>query len=234
MSRPALFHVTHAKAGSTWLANILRDTFDDPVSPRFGEAVEEYRWCQGTVYPAVFLSYDEFLKLERAEDSIVFYVIRDIRDSLVSLYFSLRYTHTTEGFPHVQRFRDKTGGMSDEDGIAFLFEKGSRKLLLMQKSWLKSEMPVIRYEDLIASGGGILPGFLRSLGVKFDNTRMSEAIERRGFKKVYKRELGERDNTSHGRQGLPGDWRNFESTRLRGFITDQFNEVLELAGYPLD
>jgi hypothetical protein len=231
LSRPAVFHVTHAKAGSTWINHILRDSFDEPVFPRFGGRVESYEWEPGTVYPAIFLDYETFQTLERAEDSIVFYVIRDIRDTLVSLYFSLRYTHTEVGNPQVTEFRKMVAGMDDREGLLHVFRTRSDRLVKMQKSWLNSRVPILKYEEMIATGGGVFPGFLERLGVAVDRDRMETAIQRHDFKNAFGRNLGERDDRSHGRQGLPGDWKNFLSDEITGLIENELCEVLQLAGY---
>ena len=97
-SEQNLFHITHAKAGSTWVADILLTAFGERVYSRFGRRIENYKWEPGRIYPAIFLPRGEFTALAGTERQPTFFVLRDIRDTMVSLYFSLRYTHTIEGF----------------------------------------------------------------------------------------------------------------------------------------
>ncbi len=208
---PALFHATHAKAGSTWICNILSNVFPGRVFARFGGKVERYRWNRGDVYPAIFLDYEQFLSIERDADSKIFFVIRDPRDTLVSLYFSMRYTHTSRGFPHVSKFREETEGMSDAEGILYTFKTRRNGIARMQKSWLDSDELIVKYEDLIAPTGITLSDVLRELDYSFDEKAMEAAIAKHSFENAFGRKMGERDNSSHGRQGLPGDWRNYSS-----------------------
>ena len=54
------------------------------------------------------------------------------------------------------------------------------------------------------------------------------------FETVFKRRLGEVDEKSHGRQGLPGDWRNHFSRRVRRAFHERTGDLIEAAGYEKD
>lgn len=232
---PSLFHITHAKAGSTWIANVLRSTYGEKNTfPRFGSAVECYEWKPSTIYPAVFLSFQQFEELPKGEGWRSFYVMRDLRDTLVSLYFSLRYTHTTKRFGRIQDFRDRVSGMSDEEGMKLLFRERAADYAGKVMSWLDSEEVVVRYEDLIASKGRDLAGVLDRIGMPYDPNSLESALEQHWFENVYGRKLGELDEKSHGRQGLPGDWKNYESPEFSEVIEEHLLPVLRKGGYVRD
>lgn len=231
----SLFHVTHAKAGSTWLHNVFVSAFGRRrVAPRVGGKVEKYRFKPGMIVPAIFLAYDDFMQLEGASADRCFFVIRDIRDTLTSLYFSMRYSHTDKGFPHITKFREEVSGMSDPEGIAHLFKTRSRNFLRVQTSWLDSGAPVVRYEDLLYDTEGILSSLFDRLGYPHDPKALRKAIEANSFKKKFGRDLGEKDVKSHGRQGSPGDWKNYRSDEISRVVDEKFSELLLKAGYALD
>ncbi len=100
------------KAGSTWLYNIFRSAFGSrPGRKRVGgKKTENYHFEPGKIYPAMFLSFQDFSALKGSDSGPCFFVVRDIRDTLVSLYFSMRYSHTDKGFPHIAKFRQEVEG----------------------------------------------------------------------------------------------------------------------------
>ena len=76
------------------------------------------------------------------------------------------------------------------------------------------------------------PDFLQAVS---DHPRAVErAVEGSRFETVFKRKLGELDEKSHGRQGLPGDWRNHFSPRVRRAFHERAGELLITAGYEKD
>ncbi len=96
---PAVFHVTHWKAGSSWITRILRRCDRQRVvDPRQSEAhlvaqfVEDPIEPHG-VYPRLYLTREEFESVALPPDWRRFVVIRDLRDTLISAYFSVKLSH---------------------------------------------------------------------------------------------------------------------------------------------
>lgn len=230
-TRQNLFHVTHAKAGSTWIADILVTAFGERSFRRFGRRTEHYEWAPGRIYPAIFLPKDEFDGLEGVAGEPVFFVLRDLRDTMVSLYFSLRYTHATEGFPHIVKFREEVAEMDDAAGLLHTIRTRSGEVRRIQESWLGSGAEVVRYEDLIESGGRLLPEILERIGFDFEREPLDRAIEANSFEAKFGRSLGTIDESSHGRQGLPGDWKRYDSPEFSNFVRTDLKEILERGGY---
>ncbi len=117
---PTVFHVTHVKSGSQWVYNILEGCAPGRiVKPRVKVAqFYEDAILPGMIYPTVYVSQPRFEATLRpqnhpsADHQIdspayknwrnfvelqlpikVFFVMRDLRDTLVSLYFSLKVSH---------------------------------------------------------------------------------------------------------------------------------------------
>ena len=232
MENQTLFHVTHAKAGSTWLTNVFTSAFGSRrVARRIGGKTELYKFQSGKIYPAIFLPYGDFVALEGTDTGPSFFVIRDIRDTLVSLYFSMRYTHTDKGFPHISKFRGEVAEMDDAEGIAHIFRTRSRAFKNIQESWLESGRPIVRYEDLLVDTMGVLTSLFDSVGFTYRTADLEKAVKKNSFEKKFGRPLGQKDNKSHGRQGSPGDWKNYSSETLSRIIDEQFGPLLDKAGY---
>ena len=66
-----------------------------------------------------------------------FLVIRDLRDTLISAYFSLRHSHVIDN-PLVEKWRTVLVRLSEEEGILYLLELWLPLCVIIQRSWLES------------------------------------------------------------------------------------------------
>lgn len=253
---PTLLHITHIKAGSTWIDGLLHRLFGERTMPRFGSTLFgspeiapaepakhpdylamfralEYR--PGHVYPSLFITHAEFRGRPEFADARRFVVIRDLRDTLTSHYFSLKGTHALDKLGRVQTARDFLQSASKDDGFLFLFERDLDRLTEIQRSWLTAGELVVRYEDLIRDDLAAFRAlFLEKLALPIRERDLTRAVEASRFETVFKRKLGETDEKSHGRQGLPGDWKNHFSPRVREEFQRRAGDLLVAAGYEPD
>jgi hypothetical protein len=94
---------------------------------------------------------------------------------------------------------------------------------------------VLRYEDLIRDDVAAFTDLFREkLDLPVSERAVRRAVEASRFESVFKRKLGEVDEKSHGRQGLPGDWRNHFSPRVCRAFHERTGELLAVAGYEKD
>jgi lipopolysaccharide transport system ATP-binding protein len=253
---PTIVHITHIKAGSTWIDGLLRHLFGSRVMPRFGtqllnpcedpaanpfghppylQMFQAMEYRPGHVYPAMFITREEFASRPEFAEARRFVVIRDLRDTLTSHYFSLKGTHALDKLGRVKTARDFLQGASKEEGFLFVFERDLERLVQIQRSWLAANELVVRYEELIGDDVAVLTNlFLEKLKLPLDARAVRRAVEASRFETVYKRKLGQLDEKSHGRQGLPGDWRNHFSPRIREAFQERAGDLLVAAGYEED
>src|SRR5688572_30265900 len=88
------YHITHWKAGSQWLLKLFKAAFPREVvepAPKVGH-VRKREPEPGRIFPCCYITSKEYktLKVQKARRMVV---IRDLRDTLVSGYFSLRHSH---------------------------------------------------------------------------------------------------------------------------------------------
>ncbi|HYO00118.1 MAG TPA: sulfotransferase domain-containing protein, partial [Actinomycetota bacterium] len=242
-ARPAIAHITHPKAGSQWIRRILMDCVPDLVVPTVDQLVANPAmnpsWdflaqpvMPGRVYPALYLPKDHFDAVEGVESARRFLVIRDLRDSLVSGYFSIRYSHPTD-MAHVAEMRAQLETLSFEDGLILLFDGFCDLCAAVQGTWMESGDPLLRYEDLLLDDVKLLEEVLLDYcGLPVDRALFRDTVERNRFENLSGgRRLGEEDRTSHFRRGLPGDWRNHFTPRVTELFKRRFGDVLIYAGY---
>jgi hypothetical protein len=135
----------------------------------------------------------------------------------------------------VKSARDFLSTADKDDGFIFLFERDLDRLVEIQRSWLAAGEIVLRYEDLIVNDVvGFTELFLHQLQLPFSEREVRRAVKASRFEAVFKRKLGEVDEKSHGRQGLPGDWKNHFSPRLRQEFQQRTGDLLVAAGYEKD
>jgi hypothetical protein len=95
---PTLLHVTHWKAGSQWIRKILASCVPDRIvtaqhgMPQFLDKPVQ----PGMVYTTLYITREEFARTAVPPNTKLFVVIRDLRDTLVSWYYSLKYNHVND------------------------------------------------------------------------------------------------------------------------------------------
>ncbi|MGB9604345.1 MAG: Wzt carbohydrate-binding domain-containing protein [Bryobacteraceae bacterium] len=236
-SAPTVFHVTHWKAGSQWIYQILRECFPDRiVEPRVGEVqVRHYAIQKGHVYPTVYLSKPEFDALALPEGSKWFVVIRDLRDTLVSAYFSFKISHPVLG-SEFAALRQKLWDLEQEDGFIYLMDHFLPDCARIQLSWLEAGEPLIRYEDLLERDVELLSQVLiEHCGLDLVPQRLEQVILANRFEaQTGGRRRGAEDVTAHQRKGVAGDWRNHFTERIKRAFKARYGGLLVATGYEND
>jgi Sulfotransferase domain len=233
---PTLFHVTHYKAGSQWLRNILCQCAPDRiVQPQFDHwLVDPIRL--GMIYPTVYLSRELFDQIILPPNSRRFVVIRDLRDTLVSLYFSLKVSHAIESAIHIES-RMALDARDLEAGLVWVLEhKWFDQVAQIQRSWCDSQEVLIRFEDLLERDQEILERvLLEQCGVPVERERLRQIVQANRFENLSGgRSRGSEDVSSHWRKGIAGDWRNYFTDQTKNRFKKLFGEILIETGYVND
>lgn len=234
---PTVFHITHWKAGSQWIYKILQECVPDRiVEPRLGEVqVRHYPIQQGFVYPTVYLPKAEFDRVGIPENSRWFVVIRDLRDTLVSAYFSFKISHPVldDGFAVL---RQKLWDLDQEEGLLYLLDHFLEECARIQLSWLEAGEPLLKYEDLLVRDVELLEAVLIDrCGLPVSRERLREVVLANRFEvQTGGRSRGVEDVTAHQRKATPGDWRNHFTERVKRAFKARYGGLLAATGYEVD
>jgi lipopolysaccharide transport system ATP-binding protein len=231
-----LFHITHWKAGSQWIYKILQQCAPDKiVPPEIGmEQFAQAKVLSGDkVYPALYLTRQKFMRAGLCASAKRFVVVRDLRDSVISHYFSLKVSHPITA-PEVSQLRRILTSMDMDDGLIFLIRHRLYKPALIQFSWFCAEEPVIKYENLLHHDIDILTPII-SHASPLSHQEIEKVIIANRFSALTKnRERGCEDINSHERKAMPGDWKLYFSNRIKDEFKRRYADLLIKMGYETD
>jgi len=253
---PTIFHITHWKAGSQWVYAFLRESAPRRVVAAKSMVGHFYKrpLFPGRIYPTVYSNRSDFDDVfspglnpsrilnwyfynVRKHPIKKFLVIRDLRDTLISLYFSLKVSHKVL----YERMADTRRMLEEEENeTAFinLIHKNLKRSARIQNSWLSAwqtgEVLLVKYEDLVVDEQ---KGFLRiaeHCELDVPAAALHEIVLHNSFTSISGRKPGEEDVTSHYRKGVIGDWKNHFTDRIKTEFKEQFGQLLITTGYEKD
>lgn len=226
-----VFHITHWKAGSQWVRKLLKDAVPDrviEVRENMSHITDE-PIRSGGVYTPTYLHREYFAEtVGLHENHRRFVVIRDLRDTLVSWYFSL--LRSPNAF--AENMRKVLEPMSKDQALLHLVDEPAFAAnATIQSTWLRGDDPVFRYEDLLANE---LDGFRRIFEhceFALSDAERDAIVEQHNFTRRSGRKPGEEDLSKHLRKAVAGDWKNHFSPELTAAFNSRFGQVLIDTGY---
>jgi hypothetical protein len=234
---PTIFHITHWKAGSQWIRKILEACVSELiVMPHsYQEQFFKDPIQAGRVYPTVYVTREQFYGVQLPSLWKRFIVFRDLRDTLVSGYFSLRFSHPAIADEIVQ-WRNTLDGLSEEDGLLYVLNEWMPLNAAIQRSWLGGEDAILKYEELLRDDMG---NFERIL---LDECQLP--ISREAFREIVisnrfenltaGRQRGTEDINAHERKGISGDWENHFTGKVKDEFKKKYGQLLIDTGYEKD
>lgn len=229
------FHITHWKAGSQWIYKILQQCAPERIiTPKNNSAhFLEDPILPGKVYPTVYITPQEFYSVKLPDKWQRFFIIRDLRDTLISRYFSLKYSSVL--IEKNKSARDTLNQLdSMEEGLAYLINNWLHKSANVQTAWFDINEPFIRYENLLENDVELLmPHILPNLNISKE--KFHDAVLANRFEAFTKgRKKGNEDKSAHERKAQHGDWKHHFNNRIKDLFKEKFGPVLIRAGYEKD
>ncbi len=235
---PTVFHVTHWKAGSQWIHRILKSCCPDTAVDPSADPLWLWRFPvqRGRVYPTVYMSKQDLDQVGMPEGSTRFVVIRDLRDTLVSAYYSFKGSHPViPGFPVPLR---RVLQESDiESGLVHLMDHFLEKCAAIQLSWMEAQAElVLKYEDLLTNDLSLLEfALIDHCRLPVTREALREAVLAARFEALTGGRLrGSEDVNVHERKGVAGDWRNVFTDKVKQAFKARYGGLLVAAGYETD
>jgi lipopolysaccharide transport system ATP-binding protein len=234
---PTILHITHYKAGSQWIYAILhRCARERIVKPRadLGQFLHE-PVLAGRVYPTLYVTYEEYRAATLPADHTLFVVFRDLRDTLVSYYFSIKNSHPVMS-DAMAEMRRMLQSCDTQTGLRIVMDGLLGRCAEIQRSWLDAGVPFLRYEDLLTDDVALLTRTLiDECRLPIDRDELRKAIESQRFEnKTGGRQRGQEDEHAHERKATPGDWRNHFTPALAAEFNERFGRLLIQTAYEVE
>ncbi|MBD9680192.1 methyltransferase domain-containing protein [Pseudomonas sp. PDM18] len=224
-----LFHITHWKAGSQWILKILEAIAPERIiRPRVGEGqLLLDPIVDGAIYPTAYLTREQYDSIDRPAGSRHFVVLRDLRDTLISGYFSARYSHALSS-TGLADLRHQLEQLSLDDGLLYLAETWLRGPALIQASWLQEPTGIFRYEDILTHDLDLMHEALNTVGgLDISTDRLKVAVEANRFDVLTGgRQAGLENTMAHERKGIAGDWQNHFSEKVKQRVEELYGPLL--------
>jgi hypothetical protein len=231
---PVVLHITHHKAGSQWVANLLRHCVAASrwVKPRpRSEHFSVDALVPGAVIPTIYWPRDQVEAVTSGYRGPIrrVVVIRDLRDTLVSLYFSVRYSHGEEMIRDGKRTLAR---MDVVEGMRWLMDHRLGRSAAIQTSWNAVEDCLhVRYEDLAADEHTEFGRIFDYCRIRMPLWLERYCVAQSSFTARTGRVPGQEDIMSHRRKGIVGDWRNYFTEELKVQFKALYGNVLIETGY---
>ncbi len=236
-----LYYVSeYPKSGGTWLGQMIADYLQIPfpqnnLLPIAHAAVIHNHW-----------RYDPRLRR-------VFYLVRDGRDVMVSLFFHrMRHVRNARAagvvHPFERTYRRVLGADFDPDDarrhlLPFMQHEVAHPVgcpvfwgaHVEQWAFDRPHVVLVRYEDLLRDGVGTLERALPThTGKAFDRGQAEMTVRKFSFERQTGRAKGAEDRTSFRRKGVAGDWVNHFSQEAATWFDRTCGSTLVKLGYAED
>lgn len=230
-----VIHCSHHKAGSFWIACVLRD-----ICNKYGKIMSVFENGENRIskYLHADVLYDNNSQIILDyNDYTGSHMIRDPRDIIISGYFYHQWTKEKAYNIYMDQigmtYKEKLKSLSLDGGIMFeLVNKGGETIELIKK-WDKSEKFLeVKYEDFITDCDNTFLKLFTHWGINSDYLNDCLDISRaHHMTKKTGRKIGEIDFNSHMRSGKPGQWKEYFNDDHKQYFKNHFEDLLIKTGY---
>jgi lipopolysaccharide transport system ATP-binding protein len=232
---PTLMHITHPKAGSSWITGILHELFGSRVAPRgrqvaeaSGGDLDQHVFERGRVYPAMFMTRQQVLAHPELNGCKRFIVIRDLRDTMAALFIGMKYSPPYNSQGRARRLFERLNECSDEDGLMIVLDEQMAGIAALQASWAQQGEVLIRYEELFGNASDFLrDALIGQLGLPVTASAITRA---------FRRLPAERPQRASSARG-PGDnaarcdWHSLFTPKVSRAFAERYGQLLIDTGY---
>lgn len=245
--------LTVHKAGSSYVGEIFKEIFARHGYDLFDPATEAYD--RGMTLETLLAEQPHRFAAPRSFfgpfrdrfDAVATYFgdarpiihLRDPRDCLVSLYYSLRYSHPVSAGQDGARllvWRDRLVQTTIDGFVETFIDEGKMRddgwpRVFAALDGIRRSSPdaiLSRYEDMVEEFPDWLVGIVEQFGIEIDYDMIIDLISRTDFLRNLR---VEENPYNHKRQITPGDFRRKLTPRSQALLTEFLAQELAWFGY---
>lgn len=248
-----IYHCCVFKTGSQWVRGVLQHPlikaasgldcyrYEDYLpnntdSRKITERFFDEPFPENTILSPLFLSFECFQSIQKPNKYRAFFVMRDPRDIVISLYYSILYSHREMG--QIAKMRNILKTKNKSDGllqvIDWAVELGILDALM---SWanandIDNSVKIFKFEDLTSKAQlNYFSQLMDHCQVDISSSELAKALNDLSFENLSGRSKGAEDISSHYRKGISGDWKNHFDSELESYFIAKTNRLLQDTGY---
>ncbi|PHS02968.1 MAG: hypothetical protein COA78_19570 [Blastopirellula sp.] len=236
----SVYFFSHHKCATGWLSNVLVEISNELKISLYNTSQSDDYLFDSAIFNNVNASYP----LLPSEFEKGIHVVRDVRDLVVSAYYSHLHSHPTDNWPELQAHRKllerlpKDAGMIAEIGfLESVFHEGhacSPLQAMLDWNYEDPRIMNIRMEDMVREPYRVIIQSLRFLDLPCPQN-LAEILGNFTFEKISGgRKPGDLDKNSHYRSGVAGDWKTELPEAASLYLTEKYSPMLKQMGYSVD
>lgn len=234
-----VFHLTFYKCGSQWVRDVLTDPHIQAVAgfrlAVSGLDLPSQPWPDippGTLASPLYCPSSEEWEREAKTHDRALVVLRDPRDVLVSLVFSLRGSHVPSAITRLVRGPLERATATDRLYLGmFLMSQWTERLRTWGGYPSTQTTLVTTYSRLVASPAETFGQMFDFLGWPIPESTLESVLGEHAFTAKTGRQPGEENRFSHWRKGIPRDWETHFTRDTGRVFEESFPGLLTGLGY---
>ena len=246
--RAPVFHCCVQKTASQWFGRIFRDhLFWQCTRLCVADPHRDFFWneqgadallssAKGVVVSPVYARAKVFASNRIHSGGSVFFVKRDPRDIVVSLFFSTKFSHPST--PAIARARAELAKLSEQDGMRAMLQRHLPWVSDVVAEWSRAEQETagrircFKYEDLFGERQKeTFAALMQHCDLHIADDALYALLDKHSFRAITGRAQGQGVQSSHFRKGTSGEWReHFTDDDIRN-VDAAIARKLRASGY---
>jgi hypothetical protein len=237
-----LYHLTFYKCGSQWIRDVLADgrirAYSGHELAVGGVDLQGEKWPHMKTgqlgSPLYSAGTGDWERMARRDDRALV-VLRDPRDIVVSLVYSMSFSHSPS--PVTNLLRGPVSEASPANRIKlgmYLLAQWSEYLRTWKDARHYPNVFCTRYERLLTDLAGELRRLFAFLEWNIPDLVVQQVAEDNAFAARSGRAAGDENAYSHRRKGIAGDWKNHFEQSLGKLFEETFPGLLTDLGYEIN
>ena len=255
-----LYVIGFPKSGNTWLSRMLAEYTNSNINVTSKknklDSTENSKYRKGKyLIHKIHYTYE----LDRVKSAKKVYIVRDVRDSIVSGFFHNYRQYTEDEIKNskllTKLFNYEAQGINKKWQGSISARIKAKTYLALKTFILRREkvnignwsdhvkywtsfdnMVIARYEDLLENTEVEFNRVVTELGLNIKQESIKKVIDNQSFEKKKNAflEKGDIQNAKFLRSGKKESWRNLIDKNLQHIIETEHKEVMKLLGYEVE
>ncbi len=187
---------------------------------------------------SMYISYNTFKNMIKTNNYKTFFILRDPRDIMISVYFSMKYSHPliNQAAENARLYLNEN---SFSEGLKYCIDTtvDKSKLFVGQRNWVDQNLDsrkekIFRYEQLSENYENLMDELFNFIGLNITSVEKEKLINKYQFKNFSEgREIGKENQKSHYRKGKPGEWKEYFDRKMVNYFKGRTGNLIETLGY---